>query len=58
MSQHSAAHELKTLVLSFHSLLTIETVEEERVRSLLIEVANDRPSSKPKKIYVKNAGVS
>ncbi|PYQ56508.1 MAG: AAA family ATPase [Acidobacteria bacterium] len=41
MSQHSTAHELKTLVLSFHSLLTIETVEEERVRSLLIEVAND-----------------
>ena len=41
MSQQSAAHELKTLVLSFHSLLAIETVEEERVRSLLIEVSND-----------------
>src|SRR5262249_49353072 len=41
MSQHSAVHELKTLVLSFHSLLAIETVEEERVRSLLIEVATD-----------------
>ncbi len=41
MSHRSAVHELKTLVLSFHSLLTIETVEEERVRSLLIEVAND-----------------
>ena len=32
---------VKTLVLSFHSLLTVETVEEERVRSLLIEVANE-----------------
>jgi hypothetical protein len=41
MSHRSAAHELKTLVLSFHSLLAVETVEEERVRSLLIEVAND-----------------
>jgi len=41
MSPQSAAHELKTLVLSFHSLLAIETVEEERVRSLLIEVSND-----------------
>ncbi|HLJ74057.1 MAG TPA: AAA family ATPase, partial [Thermoanaerobaculia bacterium] len=41
MSHQSAIHELKTLVLSFHSLLTVETVEEERVRSLLIEVASD-----------------
>ncbi len=42
MSSHrSAVHDLKTLVLSFHSLLAIETVEEERVRSLLIEVTND-----------------
>lgn len=41
MSRQSAVHELKTLVLSFHSLLVVETVEEERVRSLLIEVAND-----------------
>ena len=41
MSHRSAVHELKTLVLSFHSLLVVETVEEERVRSLLIEVAND-----------------
>jgi AAA+ superfamily predicted ATPase len=41
MSHQSAIHELKTLVLSFHSLLTVETVEEERVRSLLIEVANE-----------------
>ena len=41
MSHRSAVHELKTLVLSFHSLLAVETVEEERIRSLLIEVAND-----------------
>src|SRR6266550_7119574 len=41
MSHRSAVHELKTLVLSFHSLLAVETVEEERVRSLLLEVAND-----------------
>lgn len=41
MSHQSAIHELKTLVLSFHSLLAVETVEEERVRSLLIEVASD-----------------
>src|SRR5437868_1350378 len=41
MSHQSAIHELKTLVLSFHSLLTVETVEEERVRSLLIEVASE-----------------
>jgi hypothetical protein len=41
VSHQSAVHELKTLVLSFHSLLVVETVEEERVRSLLIEVATD-----------------
>ena len=41
MSHQSAIHDLKTLVLSFHSLLAIETVEEERARSLLIEVASD-----------------
>jgi hypothetical protein len=41
MSHRSAVHDLKTLVLSFHSLLTVETVEEERVRSLLIEVSTD-----------------
>jgi AAA+ superfamily predicted ATPase len=37
----SAIHDLKTLVLSFHSLLAVETVEEERVRSLLIAVSNE-----------------
>jgi hypothetical protein len=41
MSHRSSVHDLKSLVLSFHSLIAIETVEEERVRSLLIEVAGD-----------------
>lgn len=41
MSHRTSVHDLKSLVLSFHSLIAIETVEEERVRSLLIEVAND-----------------
>ena len=41
MSHRSSVHDLKSLVLSFHSLIAIETVEEERVRSLLIEVASD-----------------
>ncbi|PYQ33598.1 MAG: AAA family ATPase [Acidobacteria bacterium] len=41
MSHRSSVHDLKSLVLSFHSLIAIETVEEERVRSLLMEVAAD-----------------
>ena len=41
MSHRSSVHDLKSLVLSFHSLMAIETVEEDRVRSLLIEVATD-----------------
>src|SRR5258708_8043032 len=41
MSHRTSVHDLKSLVLSFHSLIGIETVEEDRVRSLLIEVAND-----------------
>lgn len=41
MSHRTSVHDLKGLVLSFHSLIGIETVEEERVRSLLIEVATD-----------------
>ena len=41
MSHRSSVHDLKSLVLSFHSLIGIETVEEDRVRSLLIEVASD-----------------
>jgi hypothetical protein len=41
MSHRTSVHDLKSLVLSFHSLIGVETVEEDRVRSLLIEVAND-----------------
>lgn len=41
MPHQSAIHELKTLVLSFHSLVVVETEEEERIRSLLIQVASD-----------------
>lgn len=41
MSHRTSVHDLKSLVLSFHSLIAIETVEEDRVRSLLIEVSND-----------------
>src|SRR5437764_5282791 len=41
MAHRTSVHDLKSLVLSFHSLIAIETVEEERVRSLLHEVAVD-----------------
>ncbi|MGZ5494770.1 MAG: AAA family ATPase, partial [Thermoanaerobaculia bacterium] len=41
MSHRTAVHDLKSLVLSFHSLIVIETVEEERARALLAEVATD-----------------
>ncbi len=41
MSLSTSVHELKTLVLSFHPLIVIETVEEERVERLLIDVARD-----------------
>jgi hypothetical protein len=41
MSHRRAVHDLKSLVLSYHSLITIETVEEERVLALLHEVATD-----------------
>lgn len=37
----SAVHDLKTLILSFHSLIAIETVEEERVVRLLKDVSAD-----------------
>src|SRR5436853_335141 len=40
-AHRTSVHDLKSLVLSFHSLIVIETVEEERVRSLLHEVAVD-----------------
>jgi SpoVK/Ycf46/Vps4 family AAA+-type ATPase len=39
MSQATSVHDLKTLVLSSHPVIVIETVEEERVRSLLKSVA-------------------
>ncbi|HEX9163316.1 MAG TPA: AAA family ATPase [Thermoanaerobaculia bacterium] len=41
MTRRSAVHELQTLVLSFHSLIAVETVEEERVRSITSEVARN-----------------
>ena len=41
MSRDHTVHELTTLVQSYHSLIAIETVEEERVRSLLIAVAHE-----------------
>lgn len=41
MSHRTAVHDLKSLFQSFHSLIVIETVEEERVRSLIGEVAGD-----------------
>src|SRR5260221_723710 len=41
MSHRRSVHDFKSLVLSYHSLITIETVEEERVQALLREVATD-----------------
>ena len=41
MHKQSAVHDLQTLVLSFHSLIAIETVEEERIRSIVREVARN-----------------
>lgn len=35
----TSIHDLKALILSFHPVIVIETVEEERVRSLLLAVA-------------------
>lgn len=35
MSNHTTIHDLKALVRSYHSLLVIETIEEERVSSVL-----------------------
>ncbi len=40
-THRTSVHDLKSLVLSFHSLIAIETVEEDRVRSLLREVTTD-----------------
>jgi len=39
MSTSTSIHDIKTLVLSFHPLIVIETVEEDRVRALLLSVA-------------------
>lgn len=41
MSGAATVHDIKSLVRSFHSLLAIETVEEERVTRLLHEAAGD-----------------
>ena len=41
MSHQQSVLDLKGLVRSFHSLIVIETVEEERVRAILAEVAAD-----------------
>jgi SpoVK/Ycf46/Vps4 family AAA+-type ATPase len=40
-NQPTPTHELKTLVLSFHSLIAVETVEEERVDQLIRTVADE-----------------
>jgi hypothetical protein len=39
MSHRQSVHDLEALVRSFHSLVAIETVEEERVRAIVAEVA-------------------
>jgi AAA+ superfamily predicted ATPase len=41
MSRRQSVHDLRGLVRSFHSLIVIETVEEERVREIVREVATD-----------------
>jgi ATPase family associated with various cellular activities (AAA)/AAA+ lid domain len=41
MSHRTSEHDLKGLILSFHSLIAMETVEEDRVRALLNEIAAD-----------------
>src|ERR1051325_1879848 len=41
MSHQQSVLDLKALVRSFHSLIAIETVEEERVQAILGEVASD-----------------
>jgi MoxR-like ATPase len=41
MSHRTSAHDLKSLILSFHPLIVIETVEEERVQTLLTDIAMD-----------------
>ena len=41
MSPSTATHDLKTLMLSFHPVIVVETVEEERIRSLLQMVVQE-----------------
>lgn len=41
MSRRSSVHDLERLIRSFHSLIAVETVEEDRVRSILLEVATN-----------------
>jgi hypothetical protein len=41
MSRRQTMHDLRSLVRSFHSLIAIETVEEDRVRDLFVGVAGD-----------------
>ncbi len=39
MGFSTSIHDIKTLILSSHPVIAIETVEEERVRSLLLSVS-------------------
>jgi ATPase family associated with various cellular activities (AAA) len=39
MSHRQSVHDLEALIRSFHSLVAVETVEEERVRAIVAEVA-------------------
>ena len=41
MPHRQSVHDLKSLVRSFHSLIVVETVEEERVHAIVREVASD-----------------
>lgn len=41
MSSRTTLHDLKSLICSFHSLVVIETVEEERVSAMLTSIARE-----------------
>src|SRR5688572_6342565 len=41
MSHRQSVHDLRSLIRSFHSLIVVETVEEERVFAIVREVAHD-----------------
>ena len=41
MNSVSSIHDLKTLILAFHPVIVIETVEEQRVQMLLKKVAKE-----------------